>query len=85
MDKIIVEVKCPASAKSYEFRISKRLPVNEGMGKIISEIRGFEQNERIFSMDNGLSIFCARLGSVLNVDMSFEENGVKGGDMLMII
>lgn len=85
MDKIIVEVKCPASAKSYEFRISKRLPVSEGMGKIISEIQGFEQNERIFSMDNGLSLFCARLGSILNTEMSFEENGVKGGDMLMII
>lgn len=85
MDKIIIEVKCPASAKSYEFRISKRLPVGEGMGKIISEIRGFEQNEKIFSRDSELSLFCGRSGNILNADMSFEENGVKGGDMLMII
>ena len=85
MDKIIVEVRCPASEKSYEFRISKRLLVSEGMEKIIFEIRGFEQNERIFSTDSGLSLFCARLGSILNADMTFEENGVKGGDMLMII
>lgn len=85
MDKIIVEMKCPASSKSYEFRISKRLSVSEGMKKIISEIRGFEQNEKIFSMDSELSIFCARLNSILNSDMTFEENGVKSGDMLMII
>ena len=85
MDKIIVEVKCPASAKSYEFRISKRLLVSEGMEKIISEIRGFEQNERIFSRDSKLSLFCGRLGSILNAGMSFAENGVKSGDMLMII
>jgi len=85
MDKIIVEIKCPASSKSYEFRISKRLSVIEGMEKIISEIRGFEQNEKIFSMDNELSIFCARLNSILNLNMTFAENGVKSGDTLMII
>lgn len=85
MDKIIVEVKCPASAKSYEFRISKRLPTGEGMKKIISEIRGFEQNEKIFSKDGELSIFCARLNSILNLNMTFSENGVKSGDTLMII
>lgn len=85
MDKIIVEMKCPASSKSYEFRISKRLSVSEGMEKIISEIRGFEQNEKIFSMDNELSIFCARLNSILNLNMTFAENGVKSGDTLMII
>ena len=85
MDKIIVEVKCPASAKSYEFRISKKLAVSEGTEKIISEIRGFEQNKRIFSKDSGLSLFCGRLGNILNADMSFAENGVRSGDMLMII
>ena len=85
MDKIIVEIKCPASEKSYEFRISKRLTVNEGTEKIISEIREFEQNGFIFSKDSGLSLFCERLGNILNADMTFAENGIKSGDTLMII
>lgn len=85
MDKIIVEIKCPTSAKSYEFRISKRLSVGEGTEKIISEIRSLEQNELIFSKDGGLSLFCGRIECILNADMTFAENGVKSGDMLMII
>ncbi|MCM1060281.1 MAG: hypothetical protein NC452_08295 [Eubacterium sp.] len=81
MEKIIVEIKCPAASKSYEFRISKKLSVDEGMKKIILEIRGFEHNEAMFSDD--ISIFKA--GTILNKDMTFSENGVKSGDVLMII
>lgn len=85
MEKIIVEIRCPALSKSYEFRISKRLSVGEGMEKIISEIRGIEQNEMIFSKDTSLSLFCKRLNCILNTGMTFAENGVKSGDILMII
>ncbi len=85
MDKIIVEIKCPALAKSYEFRISKKLLVNEGMKKIISEIRGIEQNEMIFSNGASLSLFNSRTENILCADMSFVENGVKSGDTLMIV
>lgn len=85
MEKIIVEIICPALSKSYEFRISKRLSVSEGLEKIISEIQGIEQNEMIFSKDAVLSLFCKRLNCILNTDMTFAENGVKSGDTLMII
>ncbi len=85
MEKIIVEIKCPATSKSYEFRISKKLSVAEGMKKIISEIRGLEHNEAIFTANNDISIFSIRENNILNENMTFSENGVKSGDTLMIL
>lgn len=84
MDKIIVEVICPVSAKTYEFRISKKLSASEGKEKIISEIRGIEQNDEIF-LGTDVSLFSGRLECVLREDISFSENGVRSGDVLMII
>ncbi len=85
MEKIIVEIKCPATSKSYEFRISKKLSVAEGMKKIISEIRGLEHNEALFTANDDISIFSVRGNNVLNKKMTFSENGVKSGDALMIL
>ncbi len=85
MEKIIVEIKCPATSKSYEFRISKKLSVAEGMKKIISEIRGLEHNEALFTANDDISIFSVRGNNVLNKKMTFSENGVKSGDTLMIL
>ena len=84
MDKIIVEIKCPASAKSYDFRISKKLSVSEGLKKIIAEIRGIEQNEKIFANDE-VSLFMGNNNAILNTNMTFAENGIRSGDILMLI
>ncbi|MGN0553928.1 MAG: hypothetical protein ACI4I1_11110 [Oscillospiraceae bacterium] len=83
MDKILVEIKCAATSNSYEFKISKKLSAGEGIKKILNEIRLFESNEKLF--EHGVSLISARTGSVLNPEMSFAENGITGGDILMII
>lgn len=85
MEKIILEIKCPATSKSYEFRISKKLLVAEGMRKIISEIREIEHNEAMFPSNKDISIFSIRENNILNGKMTFSENGVKSGDTLMIL
>ncbi len=85
MDKVIVEIICPVSAKTYEFRTSKKLSAGDGKKKIISEIRDLEQNEGIFSSESDVLLFSGRLECVLREDISFLENGVKSGDVLMII
>ncbi len=83
MEKIIVEIKCPALSESFEFRISKKLSVNECIEKIISEIRSYAGNELVLSVD--VNILSKKTGLVLNKKMSFTENGVISGDILMII
>lgn len=83
MEKIIVEIKCPAVSKSFEFRLSKKLPVADGIKKIIEEIRGAEHNNEMLSSDD-ISLFNSN-DRILNRDMTFAENGVKGGDILMIL
>lgn len=83
MNKMIVEVKCPATSKSYDFRISKKLSAAEGKEKILDEIRTFESNSGLMPQD--VSLFCAGTGKILNGELTFSENGVKSGDTLMII
>ena len=83
MEKMIVEIQCPATSKSYEFRLSKKLSTTDGKEKIIDEIRTLEKNDKLFA-DN-VSIFSARTECILNEKMTFSENGVKSGDILMII
>ena len=83
LEKIIVEIKCPTLSESFEFRISKKLSVNEGIEKIISEIRSYAGNELVLSGD--VNILSKKTGLVLNKKMSFTENGVISGDILMII
>lgn len=83
MEKIIVEIKCPTLSESFEFRISKKLSVKDGIEKIISELRNYASNELILSGD--VSLMSGRTGLVLNRNMSFSENGVNSGDILMII
>lgn len=85
MEKIFIEVKCPAISESFEFRISKKLSVGEGLKKIISEIRLFCGNDEIFPDEDHVELFSDRINGVLNRTMSFPENGVRSGDQLMIL
>ena len=85
MEKIIVEIKCPALSDIFEFRISKKLAVNEGIRKIITEMRGYAQNEKLFSDISEVRLYSGRLKCVLNGSLTFSENNVHSGDTLMII
>lgn len=85
MEKIFIEVKCPAISESFEFRISKKLSVGEGLKKIVSEIRLFCGNDGMFPDEDSVELFGSRTNGVLNRNMSFSENGVRSGDQLMIL
>lgn len=85
MEKIFIEVKCPAISESFEFRISKKLSVGDGLKKIVSEIRLFCGNDEMFPDEDSVELFGSRTNGVLNRNMSFSENGVRSGDQLMIL
>jgi len=85
MEKIFIEVKCPAISESFEFRISKKLSVGDGLKKIVSEIRLFCGNDEMFPDEDSVELFGSRKNGVLNRNMSFSENGVRSGDQLMIL
>jgi hypothetical protein len=84
-EKIIVEIRSPALSKCYEFRISKKLNAGKGLEKIISEIRLFEHNEKIFPEEIAAVLFSKERNFVLNKEMSFSENGIRSGDTLLIL
>ena len=84
MKKIFVEIICPALSDKFEFRISKNLPVGNGLEKIIYELRCYAQNSELFSGSN-VHLISKKTNMVLNENMTFTENGICSGDTLMII
>lgn len=85
MGKMIIEIKCPTLLENFEFRISEKLNVSEGIEKIIEEIREFTGNEKLFEDSARVSLFSGRKNMVLNRNMTFSENDVRSGDTLMIL
>lgn len=83
MDKILVEIKCPSTSQSYDFRISKKLTAKEALKKIVDEIRLYERNDKLFA-DNAM-LFSPRLNCILNPSMTMVENSVCGGDVIVIM
>lgn len=83
MDKILVEIKCPSTSQSYDFRISKKLTAAEALRKIVDEIRLYEHNDKLFK-DKAV-LFSPRLNCALNPEMTMVENSVCGGDVLVIL
>lgn len=48
MKKILIEVVCAATAKSYEFLLPAQMSVGVARKKIIEQIIAYEENEDLF-------------------------------------
>lgn len=83
MDKILVEIKCPSTSQSYDFRISKKLTAGEALKKIVNEIQLYERNDKLFT--GNAILFSPRLNRILNPSMTMVENAVCGGDVIVIL
>lgn len=84
MKKMFVEIICPAISEKFEFRISKNLQVKNGIDKIICELRCYTQNSELLSHGT-VHLFSDKTNMILNENMTFAENGICSGDVLMII
>lgn len=83
MDKILVEVYLPAANKSYDVYI----PLKTKFYEVILLLEGTftEISGGYFSAKEN-SVLCHReTGTILNINMSAEEVGLKNGSRLMLI
>lgn len=85
MEKILVEIIAPATSARYDFSISKKFRIREAMQKLIEEISQYEKAEALFPDSENIFLYEAKTEKVLNRNDTFEEAGVKSGDVLMII
>ena len=85
MDKILLEIICPATAKTYDFWISKKMSIEMVKQKVIDEIRNYEKNSNIF-LDVSQIMFFDEKGNVLKCEkMSIEQLSIQSGQRLMLI
>lgn len=85
MDKILLEVFCVATSKSYDFWISKKMEIVKVKEKIIQQITLFEKNEELFSEDNDVFLMGGTDADVFEETWTVEEVGLHSGDKIVII
>ena len=85
MDKILLEISCPATSKKYDFWVSKQMDIATAKKKIISEIKEYEKNDMIFLEEERIMLFAEKGIALSREEDSLEHSGVKSGDCLMII
>lgn len=85
MDKLLLEITCPATSKRYDFWVSKKMNIGKVKSKILSEIREFEKNDNIFCDESQIMMFREN-GEILNCEnITMAQSGVKSGECLMLI
>ena len=83
MKKILIEVVCAATAKSYEFLLPAQMSV--ARKKIIEQIIAYEENEDLFQGTETI-LFCdMEQKEILNEKFTLEESGIYGGNRLILI
>ncbi|MGN0654574.1 MAG: hypothetical protein ACI4KD_06615 [Oscillospiraceae bacterium] len=85
MNKVLVEIVSPSTARSYEFWISKQMTVKEALDICVAEICAREGNNNIVPENGKLALFSQRLGIALNENYTVSQSGICGGDKLMIV
>ncbi|MCC8070062.1 MAG: hypothetical protein LIO71_09990 [Ruminococcus sp.] len=84
MNKILVEIFCPSVSKNYDFWIPKKMNVQKAILIIMEEIKSHEENDNLFTNPNDIMLL-SKTDGCLNKSLTFENQGVKSGDTLVII
>lgn len=85
MDKILLEIACPATSKRYDFWVSRKMNVAGVKTKIMSEIRDYEKNSEILCDDTKVTLFRENGEALFNETLSMEQAGINSGDCLMLV
>lgn len=83
MNLITIELLCPSTSRSYDFKLPVKMLAGDIKRQMIEDIRSFEGLPELFGTEESIHLYCEN-GCIS--DRSTPENaGVKNGDRLMII
>lgn len=83
MNKILVEVHVPVAGKSFDMFIPTHLMLHEAM-LLIKKI-AMEMSDGLFVASSETTLCNRSDGSILNINLSVYELGLKNGSKLMLI
>lgn len=84
MRLINIEIICPSTSRSYDYRIPPLMMSEAVKKRIIEDIRIYEGIEDLFPNEDDIRLYLENM-SVIGVDVSMEDAGVKNGDKIMLI
>jgi hypothetical protein len=85
MDKMLIEVFCVATSKSYDFWISKKMVLAKVKEKILEQIQAYEKNTELFQQAEQVFMMEDTQASILEEAWTVEEAGLHSGDKVVII
>lgn len=84
MNKVLVEIQCPATGKTYDFWIAKKMLVDDVIDNLTMLIQNSENNASLFPDTKGLILFKAPK-FILDRKSTLMAVGVQSGDTLILI
>ena len=83
MTKLLLEVFCPATNKSYDFWVSKKLTIAEVRDKFAYEIAHKEKSTDLFKDPERVLLFSTKFGA-LDLRYTLAGAGLCSGDTLIL-
>lgn len=85
MDEVLVEIICPATSKTYDFWLAKKMTVEQAALRVAKDIMLYELNERLFDMESPLFFYLYENRALLNHAYTIEQSGVQSGCRLILL
>ena len=85
MNKILVEIKCPATSASYDFWVSKRMKLGEAKKKIIAQICAYEKNDELFEDESQVLLLHDSRQIFVETGETVQHAKIKSGDCIYIV
>lgn len=84
MNKLLLEINCPSTGKTYDFWIAKKMVVDDVITNLAEKIQYCENNNTLFSNTRDLILFKPPK-YILDRKTSLTNLGIKSGDTLVLI
>lgn len=84
MNKLLLEVVCPATGKHYDFWIAKKLRISEVIVKLCYEISHKENNPTLFGDTDTIILLSTKTGA-LDLRFTLSAAGVCSGDTVILV
>lgn len=83
MNLITVEILCPSTSRSYDYKLPVKMQAGDIKKQIIEDIRIFEGIADLFENEEKIHLYCEN--GCIDDSATPEYAGVRNGDKIMII
>ncbi len=84
-NRIIAEVSCPATSRTYDFIIYTQMTVCQAIENISRQIMDYEGNDIMFDDISSLDLFSSEFSLPLDKHMLISECNIRSGSRLMLV